>query len=106
MRQDGADAAVVQLYRIECGPAEQQADAADGSIATGSTSQRKYLFRPRDALEVVSAHEAWQPEELGIMEDKVRLCCALHEGPTAKQHAWSTCGGYTTSSNTTADDAG
>jgi hypothetical protein len=73
-RQDGLDAEEVQVYRIDCGASEQPEEAADASGAADSSAQDRYLFRPRDALQVLTTHELWQPGKLGVLEDKVRVC--------------------------------
>lgn len=58
------------MYRIDCGRAEQPTEVAGSSDASGSSAPNRYLFRPRDALQLLTTHELWQLDKLGALEDK------------------------------------
>lgn len=107
IQENGLDAEEVQVYRIDCGRAEQPTEVAGSSDASGSSAPNRYLFRPRDALQLLTTHELWQLDKLGALEDKVRLCVApllllLHKSTKAciqQQHlcTWPCLSSYTRS---------
>ena len=59
---------VVQVYRIDTNQQQQQPEAAASS---GAHSDDRFLFRPRDSLELVRTSEVWSDMYVGRLENKV-----------------------------------
>jgi hypothetical protein len=58
---------LVQIYRIDCGPQQQQQQQDQQA----EVAPVRYLFRPRDALQLLRTYEQWMANKVKALEKRV-----------------------------------
>lgn len=64
-------AGVVQIYRLDCGQQEQTDEQQQQTDEQQQTEHVGFLFRPRDALELLRTNPLWKADKVAFLDDKV-----------------------------------
>jgi hypothetical protein len=71
-------AGVVQIYRLDCGLQEQTDQQQQQTDEQQQTEHVGFLFRPRDALELLRTSPLWKADKVAFLDDKVRHNMQAH----------------------------